>query len=157
MSSRKRISKSEDAQFKVIMVGMSGSGKSCLLTRYTKDVFLSEHSVTVGTSLAMQESSLLPKSSRSTTSSTSNCRSGIQLDRRVSSPSSRATIATVQSSSLSTASSSKTCFIQKGISPQPRFLALGSQGVRPRQCDVCGHRHPPRRGRETVPLMSLRR
>lgn len=46
--SRKRISKSEDAQFKVIMVGMSGSGKSCLLTRYTKDIFVSEHAVTVG-------------------------------------------------------------------------------------------------------------
>ena len=32
------------------MVGMSGSGKSSLLTRYTKDVFVSEHTVTVGTS-----------------------------------------------------------------------------------------------------------
>ena len=42
------MSKSEDAQFKVIMVGMSGSGKSCLLTRYTKDQFISEHTVTVG-------------------------------------------------------------------------------------------------------------
>ena len=27
MQNRKRVSKSEDAQFKVIMVGMSGSGK----------------------------------------------------------------------------------------------------------------------------------
>jgi GTPase SAR1 family protein len=41
MNSRKRVSKSEDAQFKVIMVGMSGAGKSCLLTRYTKDQFIS--------------------------------------------------------------------------------------------------------------------
>ena len=49
MNNRKRISKSEDAQFKVILVGMSGSGKSCLLTRYTKDLFLNEHTVTVGT------------------------------------------------------------------------------------------------------------
>ena len=48
MQNRKRVSKSEDAQFKVIMVGMSGSGKSCLLTRYTKDIFLNEHTVTVG-------------------------------------------------------------------------------------------------------------
>lgn len=48
MQSRKRVSKSEDAQFKVIMVGMSGAGKSCLLTRYTKDLFVSEHTVTVG-------------------------------------------------------------------------------------------------------------
>lgn len=46
--SRKRVSKSEDAQFKVIMVGMSGSGKSCLLTRYTKDIFVSSHTITVG-------------------------------------------------------------------------------------------------------------
>lgn len=50
MNNRKRITKSEDAQFKVIMVGMSGSGKSCLLTRYTKDQFVSEHTVTVGNS-----------------------------------------------------------------------------------------------------------
>ena len=48
MNNRKRVSKSEDAQFKVIMVGMSGSGKSCFLTRYTKDQFISEHTVTVG-------------------------------------------------------------------------------------------------------------
>jgi GTPase SAR1 family protein len=41
MQNRKRVSKAEDAQFKVIMVGMSGVGKSCLLTRYTKDIFLS--------------------------------------------------------------------------------------------------------------------
>ena len=53
MSNRKRVSKSEDAQFKVILVGMSGSGKSCLLTRYTKDTFLSEHTVTVGTSMSI--------------------------------------------------------------------------------------------------------
>lgn len=49
MNNRKRVSKSEDAQFKVILVGMSGAGKSCLLTRYTKDQFVSEHTVTVGT------------------------------------------------------------------------------------------------------------
>lgn len=52
------MSKSEDAQFKVIMVGMSGSGKSCLLTRYTKDVFLNEHTVTVGRFGSIKGSSL---------------------------------------------------------------------------------------------------
>ena len=57
--SRKRVTKSEDAQFKVIMVGMSGSGKSCLLTRYTKDVFLNEHTVTVGNNDVIQVFSLL--------------------------------------------------------------------------------------------------
>lgn len=48
MTSRRRVPKTEDAQFKIIMVGMSGSGKSCLLARYTKDIFVGEHTVTVG-------------------------------------------------------------------------------------------------------------
>ena len=57
MSTRRRTAKTEDAQFKIIMVGMSGSGKSCLLTRYTKDIFVGEHTVTVGSSSLMQVSS----------------------------------------------------------------------------------------------------
>jgi len=35
-------------QFKIIIVGDSGVGKSCLLIRYVKDVFRSEHKVTIG-------------------------------------------------------------------------------------------------------------
>ena len=38
-----------DIQFKVIIVGDSGVGKSCLLTRYVKDIFVPEHKVTLGT------------------------------------------------------------------------------------------------------------
>jgi Ras-related protein Rab-2A len=35
-------------QFKIIIIGDSGVGKSCLLTRYVKDVFMTEHKVTLG-------------------------------------------------------------------------------------------------------------
>jgi len=35
-------------QFKVIIIGDSGVGKSCLLTRYVRDVFVTEHKVTLG-------------------------------------------------------------------------------------------------------------
>jgi len=34
--------------FKLIMVGDSGTGKSCLLTRYTKDEFDIDYKVTIG-------------------------------------------------------------------------------------------------------------
>lgn len=34
--------------FKIIMIGDSGTGKSCLLTRYTKDEFDSDYKVTIG-------------------------------------------------------------------------------------------------------------
>lgn len=37
-----------DIQFKVIIVGDSGVGKSCLLSRYVNDVFVPEHRVTLG-------------------------------------------------------------------------------------------------------------
>ena len=49
MSNRRRVTKSEDATFKIIMVGKSAVGKSSLLTRYTKDAFQNEYMVTVGT------------------------------------------------------------------------------------------------------------
>ena len=48
MSQRRRISTGE-ALFKIIMVGDSGAGKSCLLSRYIKDYFTSEYHVTLGT------------------------------------------------------------------------------------------------------------
>lgn len=38
-----------DIQFKVIIVGDSGVGKSCLLARYIKGLFVSEHHITLGT------------------------------------------------------------------------------------------------------------
>jgi len=38
MKGRKRSSGGE-AQFKLIMIGDSGAGKSCLLSRYIKDYF----------------------------------------------------------------------------------------------------------------------
>lgn len=37
-----------DIQFKVIIVGDSGVGKSCFLARYIKGVFVEEHHVTLG-------------------------------------------------------------------------------------------------------------
>ncbi len=43
-----------DLQFKVIIIGDSGVGKSCLLTRYVKDIFMTEHKVTLGSFLLIQ-------------------------------------------------------------------------------------------------------
>ena len=37
-----------DIQFKVIIIGDSGVGKSCFLARYIKGVFIEEHHVTLG-------------------------------------------------------------------------------------------------------------
>lgn len=37
MNSKRRTSGTNEAMFKLIMIGDSGTGKSCLLTRYTKD------------------------------------------------------------------------------------------------------------------------
>jgi GTPase SAR1 family protein len=37
-----------EAVFKLIMIGDSGTGKSCLLVRYTKDEFEMEYKVTIG-------------------------------------------------------------------------------------------------------------
>lgn len=34
--------------FKLIMIGDSGTGKSCLLVRYIKDEFTEDYNVTVG-------------------------------------------------------------------------------------------------------------
>jgi GTPase SAR1 family protein len=51
MKSTKRISSSvSEAMFKLIMIGDSGTGKSCLLTRYTKNEFDEEYKVTIGNS-----------------------------------------------------------------------------------------------------------
>lgn len=71
MSNRRRVTKSEDATFKIIMVGKSAVGKSSLLTRYTKDSFQHEYMVTVGTFPRTQAWSSPPRSSRSTRTSTS--------------------------------------------------------------------------------------
>lgn len=43
----RRVSTGE-ALFKIIMVGDSGTGKSCLLSRYVKDYFSPEYHVTLG-------------------------------------------------------------------------------------------------------------
>jgi GTPase SAR1 family protein len=45
---KKRTTKTEDALFKIIMVGKSAVGKSSLLTRYTKNIFQNDYQVTVG-------------------------------------------------------------------------------------------------------------
>jgi hypothetical protein len=47
MSKRKR--GGGEAEFKVVLVGDSGAGKSCLLSRYLKGQFTAEHQVTIGT------------------------------------------------------------------------------------------------------------
>lgn len=48
MQVRRRTSGANEAMFKIIMIGDSGTGKSCLLTRYTKDEFESDYKVTIG-------------------------------------------------------------------------------------------------------------
>lgn len=50
-----------EAMFKLIMIGDSGTGKSCLLTRYTKNAFETDHKVTIGIYGLIQEFSLLQK------------------------------------------------------------------------------------------------
>ena len=50
MSVRRRTSGANEAMFKLIMIGDSGTGKSCLLTRYVKDEFEEEYKVTIGNS-----------------------------------------------------------------------------------------------------------
>lgn len=59
MKQNRRVTKTEDATFKIIMVGKSAVGKSSLLTRYTKDVFQNEYNVTIGNFLIMKVWSLL--------------------------------------------------------------------------------------------------
>lgn len=53
MQAKRRTSGTNEAMFKIIMIGDSGTGKSCLLTRYTKDEFDSDYKVTIGTELSM--------------------------------------------------------------------------------------------------------
>lgn len=47
-SARKKTS--NELLFKIIVIGESATGKSCLMVRYIKDDFNPEYSVTVGTS-----------------------------------------------------------------------------------------------------------
>jgi GTPase SAR1 family protein len=49
----RRVSTGE-ALFKIIMVGDSGTGKSCLLSRYIKDHFTPEYHVTIGTAALLK-------------------------------------------------------------------------------------------------------
>lgn len=48
MQVKKRKSDINEISFKIIMIGDSGTGKSCLLARYTKDVFEGDYKVTIG-------------------------------------------------------------------------------------------------------------
>jgi small GTP-binding protein len=48
MKVRNRASVSSEMIFKVIMIGESGTGKSCLLSRYIRDEFQNEYKVTIG-------------------------------------------------------------------------------------------------------------
>jgi GTPase SAR1 family protein len=47
-SPKRRRDNDSDIQFKVIIVGDSGVGKSCFLARYIKGIFVEEHHVTLG-------------------------------------------------------------------------------------------------------------
>ena len=38
----------QEAPLKTIMIGDAGTGKSCLLVRYTKDEFAEDYAMTVG-------------------------------------------------------------------------------------------------------------
>ena len=89
--------------FKIIMIGDSGTGKSCLLTRYTKDLFEADYKVTIGTSSFMQEFNSLPRRLTSTRISKLNYRFGTLLVRKVLGQSSKASIEVqLQSSSFTT-------------------------------------------------------
>ena len=48
MSGRGRTSGVNEAMFKLIIVGNAGTGKSCLLIRYTKDEFNEAYNATIG-------------------------------------------------------------------------------------------------------------
>lgn len=50
MSVRRRTSGANEAVIKLIMIGDPGTGKSCLLNRYTKDEFDEDYKVTIGIS-----------------------------------------------------------------------------------------------------------
>jgi GTPase SAR1 family protein len=62
MSSRRRGSGTNEAMFKLIMIGNSGTGKSCLLTRYTKDEFDLDYKVTIGNNMLIKGLNSLPRS-----------------------------------------------------------------------------------------------
>lgn len=87
MQARRRTSGANEAMFKIIMIGDSGTGKSCLLTRYTKDEFEADYKVTIGTALLTQASSSLLRRSISTRTSKSNYKSGTLPAKRASGPS----------------------------------------------------------------------
>jgi GTPase SAR1 family protein len=48
MQATRRTSGANEAMFKIIMIGDSGTGKSCLLTRYIRDEFEADYKVTIG-------------------------------------------------------------------------------------------------------------
>ena len=86
MKSHRRSSGANEAMFKLIMIGDSGTGKSCLLVRYIKDEFNEEYNVTVGKASSIQVSSLPPKPLRWMRTTESSYKFGTRLDRRVSAP-----------------------------------------------------------------------
>ena len=49
----KMIIHKNELTFKVILIGDSGSGKSCLMARYIKNFFAQNYAVTVGTQFLM--------------------------------------------------------------------------------------------------------
>ena len=48
MTNYRRKSGANEALLKMIMIGDSGTGKSCLLVRYIKDEFMEDYNITVG-------------------------------------------------------------------------------------------------------------
>lgn len=48
MAMRRKTSTATSPMFKFIMIGDSGTGKSSLLIRYTKNSFAEEYNVTIG-------------------------------------------------------------------------------------------------------------
>ena len=48
MSKYRSKSGAKSVLFKIIMVGDAGTGKSCILVRYTKDEFAEDYAMTVG-------------------------------------------------------------------------------------------------------------
>jgi GTPase SAR1 family protein len=60
----RRVGQKNEIIFKVILIGESGTGKSCLMTRYVKGDFNPSYQPTIGTSPLMQARSFRVRLSR---------------------------------------------------------------------------------------------
>ena len=78
---------SNDLNFKIILIGESGTGKSCLMNRYVKRNFTSLYQTTIGMLIIIKAPNSKARQCRLTTTILSRCRSGTLQASRVSDPS----------------------------------------------------------------------